>query len=72
VFGPLPRVYRLGLVVASVAFFVVVGAWVAQATPVLVPPWGSLVGAAAGGLAAFLLVHDFARRSGRPRAPHRP
>jgi hypothetical protein len=72
VFGPLPKAYRLGLVVASVAFFVVVGAWVAQATPVLVPPWGSVVGAAAGGLAAFVLVHDFARRRTRARAPRRP
>lgn len=73
-FGRLPRRYRVVLVAASVAFFVLAGVWVAQSTPILTPPWGTVVGAGLGVLAAFVLVHDFNRRStqvtriaGRPR-----
>jgi hypothetical protein len=62
-FGPLPRLYRLLLIVVSVVVFLGVGVWVGHLTVVPVPlPVGALLGALAGVLVAWGLVH----------APHPP
>lgn len=64
-FGPLPRLYRLLIVVVAVVAFLGAGALVAQLSAVPVPlPLGALLGALAGVAVSWALVHDF---HGRPR-----
>ncbi|GAB2880052.1 hypothetical protein [Nocardioides pacificus] len=71
--GPLPHLYRIALVVAAVTVFLAVGAWVAQFTPIpLLASVGAGVGAAAGLVAAYLLVHDFSHQGHRSTARHTP
>lgn len=60
VLGPLPALHRLGVVGVVLVVGVCSGAWIALFTPLQVAaPAGALVGAAAGVLAGFALVHDF-------------
>lgn len=60
-FGPLPRIHRVVLVVVSLAFFTLAGAWVFDRSATLVTTWGPWVGLVAGTVVAYLLVHDFHR-----------
>lgn len=65
VLGPLPALHRLMVVGVVLVVGICSGAWIAHYTPLQVAaPAGALLGAAAGGLAAFALVHDFSH-------PHR-
>lgn len=59
-FGPLPRLYRLLMIGASVAGFLAAGAWVGHLPVAPVPPAvGAVLGALAGVAVAWALVHDF-------------
>ncbi|WP_109509938.1 YtxH domain-containing protein [Nocardioides speluncae] len=69
-FGPLPRLHRVALIAAAILFFVVAGMWLAEVTPVPVVARGILIGAAAGVVVAYLLVHDF-HHAPRPARIHR-
>lgn len=74
-FGPLPRLYRMLLVVAALAVFVGIGAWLGAQPAVPVRMAGGIaIGAALGLAATFLVLHDFHHRSGyQPvRARRRP
>lgn len=65
--GPLPRMHRWILIAVSLLVCVASGAWLAWFTPVpIVASAGALIGAAAGVVAAYAMVHDF----GHPE-PHR-
>ena len=58
--GPLPTLHRLLLGAAAVFFFAGAGAWLVWFTHMPVVASGAAaLGAAAGTLAAYLLVHDF-------------
>lgn len=57
--GPLPRLYRLILVLVAPAVCVGAFAWLAWFTPVpIVAGAGALIGLAAGLVAAYLLIHQ--------------
>ncbi len=63
-FGPLPRLHLITLATASVAVFLGVGLWVGHLTVMpFTLPVGAVLGAFAGIAVAWLLVHDFHRRS---------
>jgi hypothetical protein len=64
VLGPLPRRYRRRVIAAAVLLFTVLGAWLTWTLALRMPVDGLAVGVVAGALSAFLLVHDFTRRSG--------
>jgi hypothetical protein len=67
VFGPLPRLHLITLATVSVAVFLGVGLWVGHLTAVpLTLPIGAALGALAGIAVAWVLVHDFHRRSAQP------
>ena len=69
VLGPLPALHRLMVVGVVLVVGICSGAWIAHYTPLQVAaPAGALLGAAAGGLAAFAVVHDFSHPH---RIPHR-
>jgi hypothetical protein len=58
--GPLPRLYRVLLVVVSVIVFLTAGAYVGHLTVVPVPiEVGAVLGAFAGLAVAWALLHDF-------------
>lgn len=69
-FGPLPRLYQAALIAAAILFFVVAGLWLAEITVVPAAAAGLAIGAAAGVIAAYLLVHDF-HHAPRPARAHR-
>lgn len=74
-FGPLPRLYRMLLVVAALTLCVGIGAWLGATPAVPVRMLGGLaIGGALGALAIYLLLHDFGRSTGyQPaRARRRP
>jgi len=60
VFGPLPQLHRLALVATALLVGVASGAWLAHftAVPVAVSA-GAVIGAFAGILLGYALVHDF-------------
>lgn len=63
VFGPLPRLYRLLLVVAALAVFVGIGAWLGARPAIPVRMAGGIaIGAALGLVATYLVLHDFHHR----------
>jgi hypothetical protein len=64
VLGPLPRRHRRRVVAAAILLFGLLGAWLTPALDLPMPADGLAVGLVAGALSAFLLVHDFTRRSG--------
>ena len=65
-FGPLPLLHRIVLVVMSLCFGIVAGVWIAHVTPLPVAiSGGALAGGLTGLLAAYLLVHT-------PHAEPRP
>ena len=66
-FGPLPRLHLITLATVSVAVFLGVGLWLGQltVTPFTLPV-GAALGALAGIAVAWILVHDFHRRSAQP------
>jgi hypothetical protein len=73
--APLPRLYRHLVVATMLIIGVASGVWITQATSVsAVASAGAGLGALAGILAAYALVHDFSHRP-RPRpvrvTPHR-
>ncbi len=75
-FGPLPVLYRVGLVVGALSIWIGLGLWsgLMPDVPVTVGA-GILLGAIAGIVTAYVLLHDFHRSSGlstdagRRRAP---
>ncbi|MCW2798153.1 hypothetical protein [Nocardioides sp.] len=71
--APLPRLYRDLVVVAALIVGVVSGIWITQVTSVsLVAEAGALLGALAGIVAAYVLVHDFSHSARSARiARHR-
>ena len=71
VLGPLPRLHRLLLITTVLVVGVASGAWVALFTPLPVAVTaGIALGAVAGLLLAYLLVHDFSQPA-RPVHVHR-
>jgi hypothetical protein len=63
VFGPLPQLHRVLVVLTALAVGIVSGLWVAQSSSVPIAAaagvgWGAL----AGGLLGFVLLHDFHHR----------
>jgi hypothetical protein len=72
VLGPLPLLHRALVVGVVLVVGVCSGAWIALFSPLRVAaPAGALLGAVAGVLAGFAVVHDFSRpRPGRARRRH--
>lgn len=67
--GPLPRIYRVIVVVAALLLFVGAGAFAAYALPYpILVSGGASVGLAVGAIAAYLLV----RPHHQPVEPARP
>ena len=65
--GPLPTLHRFLLVVGALVVCVGIGLWFGAMPEVpLNLRVGLLAGTAAGVAAAFVLVHDFRERQGRP------
>lgn len=62
-FGPLPRLHRLLVVLTAFAVSIASGAWIAHYStlPAAVAA-GAGWGALAGGLLGFVLLHDFHHR----------
>lgn len=59
-FGPLPQLHRVLVVLTAIAVGVAAGAWVGHFTPMPVAAIaGALWGAAAGLLLGYVLLHDF-------------
>ncbi|MCW2766399.1 MAG: hypothetical protein JWO11_2358 [Nocardioides sp.] len=71
--APLPRLYRDIVVVTVLIIGVASGIWITQATSLsAVAGAGALFGAAAGLIAAYVVVHDFSHRARGTRiARHR-
>ena len=71
-FGPLPRLHRLLVIITVLAVGIASGAWIAQFATV---PAAAVAGAAWGGLAGLLLgyvlLHDFRHRPRAVRVPRR-
>jgi xanthine/uracil permease len=62
VLGPLPRLHRLLLIATVLVVGIASGAWIALFTPLPVAVTaGAMVGAVAGLLLGYLLVHDFSQ-----------
>ena len=62
VLGPLPRLHRLLLIATVLVVGIASGAWIAMFTPLPVAVTaGAMVGAVAGLLLGYLLVHDFSQ-----------
>jgi xanthine/uracil permease len=71
VLGPLPRLHRLLLIATVLVVGIASGAWIALFTPLPVAATaGAAVGAVAGLLLGYLLVHDFSQ-SARTVRVHR-
>jgi hypothetical protein len=69
VFGPLPRLHQLLVLVTTLAVGIVSGIWIAQFTSAPVASAaGAAWGALAGGLLGFVLLHDFHHRTHAVRA----
>lgn len=59
-FGPLPQLHRLLVVITALMVGIASGAWIVQFTPISVAVAAGVAwGAAAGLLLAYVLVHDF-------------
>lgn len=70
--GPLPTLYRWRVAVVALLFCGAVGAWLAYSTPIpVVVTVGALLGAVAGLLVAFALVHEFTPAPRRVRVHRR-
>lgn len=72
VFGPLPRLHRLLVVVTALAVGIASGVWIAQfstlpAAAIAGAAWGAL----AGVLLGYVLLHDFHHRPRPVRVHHR-
>ncbi|HYJ27508.1 MAG TPA: hypothetical protein VEW73_07340 [Nocardioides sp.] len=66
-FGPLPALHKLVLVLAALVVCTGIGFWLGAMPDVpLNLRAGLLAGTAAGAAAAFALVHDFHQRRTRP------
>jgi len=66
-FGPLPALHKLALVLAALVVCTGIGFWFGAMPDVpLNLRAGLLAGSAAGAAAAFALVHDFHQRRTRP------
>ncbi|GAB3783205.1 hypothetical protein [Nocardioides ungokensis] len=71
-FGPLPRLHRLLLVATALLVGVGSGAWIAWSTAMpLAASAGAVIGALAGLLLAYALVHDFHARARGARVARR-
>jgi hypothetical protein len=70
--GPLPTLHRYVLVLAALVVCGGIGFWLGAMPEVpLNLRVGLLAGTAAGAAAAFVLVHDFHARQGRPARARR-
>lgn len=70
--APLPRLYRDLVVAIVLVIGMASGAWIALATSVsVVAGTGAALGALAGLVAAFALVHDFSHQPHPIRVTHR-
>lgn len=66
--GPLPPLYRVVVSVVVIGLFVALGAWSAFMLPIeVVAGLGVAAGAAVGGLAIYVLMHDFQSQPARSR-----
>lgn len=71
-FGPLPTLHRVVLVLAALVVCTGIGFWVGLMPEIpLNLRVGLVVGTAAGAMAAFVLVHDFHERQSRPSRARR-
>ena len=71
--GPLPPLHRCLLVLGALVVCAGLGTWAGLVSQVPVTVSGGVLGGVAAGLAAaFLLVHDFHRRSSPPQRVGRP
>ena len=63
VFGPLPQLHRVLVVLTAFVVGIASGAWIVHFTPVAVAAAAAVAwGAAAGLLLSFVLLHDFQHR----------
>jgi hypothetical protein len=70
--GPLPTLHRFVLVLAALVVCIGIGFWFGAMPEIpLNLRVGLLAGTAAGGAAAFVLVHDFHQRQTRPARARR-
>jgi membrane associated rhomboid family serine protease len=68
VFGPLPQLHRVLVVLTALAVGIASGAWIAHYSPLpIAAVAGALWGALAGVLLGFVLLHDFRHRGHRVR-----
>ena len=66
-FGPLPALHKLALVLGALIVCTGLGFWLGAMPEVPINlRSGVLAGTAAGAVAAFALVHDFHQRQSRP------
>lgn len=71
-FGPLPPLHRLLLIIVALLVGVGSGAWIAHFTPVpLAASAGAALGALAGVLLGYVLIHDFSNRQRALRVDRR-
>ncbi len=64
VFGPLPQLHRVLVVLTALAAGVASGAWIGHFSPLPVAAVaGALWGGLAGILLSYVLLHDFHRRA---------
>ena len=63
-FGPLPPLHRVLLLASTLVVTIAAGAWVAHVTVLpIAASAGAAIGAAAGVLVGYTLLHDFHRRT---------
>lgn len=67
--GPLPRIYRLAVLLSTLLVCTGAAAWLSRSLDF--PYGGLLVGSLSGALLAFVAIHDFHRGPDPARIPRR-